>query len=93
MSSVNTTRCWFKLEAKTFGPANCELIEDITVTSHGTTRYQWYGTFNLDPEADALPFMASEFEILLEDGRYGHVLFDNLHNFVSGSFRVQGDLK
>jgi len=93
MPSTKKTRCWFELGGKTYGPAECEITEDIDASPHGTTRIRWYGAFVQEAGAVPLPFMSAGGKVVLEDGRRGDIHFEGLLNGVQGTFRVDGDLE
>lgn len=93
MASIFTTHCWFELEGKTYGPADCDIIEDVAMASHGTTGIAISGNFTITQNSLPLVFDSKNVRVRLEDGRHGRVLFQQLTNGISGTFRVQGDLK
>ena len=93
MASIFTTHCWFEIEGKTYGPADCEIVEDVEMASHGTTGMAFSGIFALTRNFLPLVFDPTNARVRLEDGRHGRVMFSKLVNGITGTFRVLGDLE
>jgi hypothetical protein len=92
MAKIERLNGAFEVDGATYGPAVCELTEEVDISPRGTTAIRLRGTFRLAEEADLMLSTKPEALLILEDGRQGKVVLTSVTNGRYGTFQVQGDL-